>query len=300
MSQICETIAKKNDSLKLVKTFEEFYDEILHYLKDKFKINDIEIVLIDHDERREQILYKSANELSEDENIVFELIQSKVTTIKIILATNDDNFVKDNRFVINLALQAFSQTLYNKLLKDTLKDISLIDSVTGLYNRHYLDNYADKILSLSKRENKKVAFIKVAIDQFKAVIDEFDYTIGDRVLKALANTLKDSVRSSDIVIKIDSDEFLVILLNVMSGDNAMMISEKIIERFSQEEVVVNEKTKQALKKTICSGISIFPDDATDIDDIIRKSDIALYEARNLGRSKTFMFTQEDTNTIDFF
>ncbi|MGM0520185.1 MAG: GGDEF domain-containing protein [Campylobacterota bacterium] len=300
MSEFYETIAKKNDSLKLVKTFDEFYDEILNYLKGKFKVKDIEIILIDNEERNQQILYKSTNELIDEENIVFELIQSNTTTIKIIIAIDDYEFLKDNRFVINLALQAFSQTLYNRLLKDTLKDISLVDNVTGLYNRHYLDNYADKILSLSSRENKKVAFLKIAVDQFKAVIDEFDYTVGDKVLIALAQILRDSVRSSDIVVKIDSDEFLVILLNVVSSENAMMISEKIIERFSEQQVVVNEKTNQILKKTICSGVSIYPDDATDIDEIIRKSDIALYEARNLGRSKTFKFSQEDTNTIDFF
>ena len=89
-------------------------------------------------------------------------------------------------------------------------------------------------------------------------------------------------------------------MNVINSDNAMMISEKIIKNFSEQKVVVNEQTKQALMKTICSGISIFPDDASNIDDIIRKSDIALYEARNLGRSKSFKFTEEETNTIDFF
>lgn len=300
MSQICEVIAKQNDNLKLVKTLEEIYQEILDYLKDDYFVDDIEITLIDLDNNEEEILYKSSNILSEEDNFVFELIQSEHTKIKIIVATKDIEFMNNNRFIMNLALQAFSQTLYNKLLKDRLKDLTLIDNVTGLYNRQYLDNYADNILNLSNREQKKVAFLKIGIDQFKAVIDEFDYQIGDRVLKALADTLKETVRSSDIIVKIDGDEFLVILMNIINSDNAMMISDKIIKNFSEQKVVVNEQTKQALMKTICSGITIYPDDASNIDDIIRKSDIALYEARNLGRSKSFKFTEEDTNTIDFF
>lgn len=300
MSQICEAIAKQNENLKLVKTLEEIYQEILDYLKHEYHVNDIEITLIDIKNNSEEILYKSAGILKEEENTVFELIQSEQTKIKVIIATEDAEFMNKNKFIMNLALQAFSQTLYNKLLKDTLKDLTLIDNVTGLYNRHYLDNYANKILSLSNREQKKIAFLKIGIDQFKAVIDEFDYSVGDRVLKVLADTLKETVRTSDIVVKIDADEFLVILMNVINTDNAIMISDKIINNFSKEKVVVNDETKQALMKTICSGISIFPDDASNIDDIIRKSDIALYEARNLGRSKSFKFSEEDTNTIDFF
>ena len=178
--------------------------------------------------------------------------------------------------------------------------MSLVDHLTGSYNRCYLDNYAANLLSLSNREQKKIAFVKVGIDQFKAVIDEFDYEVGDKVLKALAQTLKESVRESDLVIKISNDEFLVILLNIINENNAILISQKLINNFSKQEVIINEKTKQTLMKTICSGVSIYPDNATTIDEIIKKSDIALYEARNRGRSQVFMFSEEDTNKIDFF
>ena len=207
MSQICEVIAKQNDNLKLVKTLDEIYQEILDYLKNDYHVDDIEITLIDLDNNDEEILYKSSGILDEKENFVFELIQSEHTKINVIVATEDKDFMNNNRFIMNLALQAFSQTLYNKLLKGRLKDLTLIDNVTGLYNRQYLDNYADNILSLSNREQKKVGFLKIGIDQFKAVIDEFDYQVGDKVLKALADTLKETVRSSDIIVKIDGDEF---------------------------------------------------------------------------------------------
>jgi diguanylate cyclase (GGDEF)-like protein len=185
-------------------------------------------------------------------------------------------------------------------MERTLEEISLIDHLTGSYNRNYLDNYAHNLLSLSNREQKKIAFVKIGIDQFKAVIDEFDYEAGDKVLKSLATTLKQSVRDSDLVVKISDDEFLVILLNIINESNAIVISEKLINNFSKEKVIVNEETKQSLMKTICSGISIYPDNASTIEEIIKKSDIALYEARNRGRSQVYMFNEEDTNKIDFF
>jgi diguanylate cyclase (GGDEF)-like protein len=93
---------------------------------------------------------------------------------------------------------------------------------------------------------------------------------------------------------------LVILLNIVNEENAILIGQKLINNFSKKEVITNEQTKQTLKKTICSGISIYPDNATTLDEIIKKSDIALYEARNRGRSQVFIFKEEDMNTIDFF
>ena len=201
---------------------------------------------------------------------------------------------------IRMSLLIFSQSLFNKYMEKALSEMSLIDHLTGSFNRCYLDNYAGNLLSLSNREQKKIAFVKVGIDQFRAVIDEFDYEIGDKVLKVLAKTLKESIRESDLVIKISDDEFLVILLNIINEDNAILISQKLIDNFSKKEVIINEQTKQTLMKTICSGVSIYPDNATSLDEIIKKSDIALYEARNKGRSQVFLFSEEVTNTIDFF
>ena len=212
----------------------------------------------------------------------------------------DFESVKSHLSAIQMSLLIFSQSLFNKYMEKTLNEMSLVDHLTGSYNRCYLDNYATNLLSLSNREQKKIAFVKVGIDQFKAVIDEFDYEVGDKVLKALAKTLKETVRESDLVIKISNDEFLVILLNIINENNAIIISQKLINNFSKEKVIINEQTKQTLMKTICSGVSIYPDNATTIDEIIKKSDIALYEARNRGRSQVFMFSEEDTNKIDFF
>ena len=218
------------------------------------------------------------------------------------LSETIENFeiIKNDLKTINMALQIFSQSLFNKYMEKILKETSLVDHLTGSYNRSYLDNYAHNLLSISNREQKKIAFVKVGIDQFKAVIDEFNYEVGDKVLKSLANTLKATIRDSDLVVKISNDEFLVILLNIINESNAIIISEKLIDNFSKEKIIVNNETKQALMKTICSGISIYPDNATSIEEIIKKSDIALYEAKNRGRSQVYLFNEDDTNKIDFF
>lgn len=301
MNFSCETIITENEKLKL-SDLEKSCLNIFDYLKLHHHINFLEID-IDKNCSKENLF--SSKDESFDNYLISTLEFKQNCNTMIIfhfLSKNEDedSNVKTQLDAIKMSLLIFSQSLFTKYMEKTLNELSLVDQVTGSYNRCYLDNYANNLLSISNREQKKIAFLKVGIDQFRAVIDEFDYEIGDRVLKALAKTLKDSIRESDLVIKISDDEFLVILQNIINEDNAILISQKLINNFSKKEVIINEETKQTLMKTICSGISIYPDNATTIDEIIKKSDIALYEARNRGRSQVFVFSEEDTNSIDFF
>ncbi len=201
--------------------------------------------------------------------------------------------------LVKTTFSVISQTIYNKYLEFKLVEVNLKDSLTGLYNRQYVDEYLKSTLPLTHRENKKIAFLKVGIDHFKAVIDEFDYMTGDKVLKELAKSLEHSVRESDIVARVESDEFLIILHNIINENNAIMIADKVINNFKNVKVIVDEVTNQTLMKTVCTGISIYPDDADRIEEIFRSSDIALYEARNKGRSQSFKF-QKDADTLELF
>ena len=300
MNLSCEKIILENEKLKLTdleKSCLNIYEYLkLHhhvdFLSIDIKKNDLLENIFSHDNGPLNYLI---NTLSFKENASTDIIFS-------FLSKDKENFevIKNDLKTIKMSLQIFSQSLFNKYMEKILKEISLVDHLTGSYNRSYLDNYAHNLLSISNREQKKIAFIKVGIDQFKAVIDEFDYEVGDKVLKSLANSLKESIRDSDLVVKISNDEFLVILLNIINESNAIIISEKLIDNFSKEKIIVNNETKQALMKTICSGISIYPDNATSIEEIIKKSDIALYEAKNRGRSQVYLFNEDDTNKIDFF
>lgn len=300
MNLTCETIISENEKLKLT-DLDKSCINIYEYLKLHHHINSLRI-----DISKKNISETLFNCNVEDfdylaNSLEFQQNCNTIITFYFLSKTQEEfEEIKENLNFIKMSLQIFSQSLFNKYMEKTLNEISLVDQTTGSYNRCYLDNYAHNILSISNREQKKIAFVKVGIDQFKAVIDEFDYEVGDKVLKALAISLKNSIRESDLVIKISNDEFLVILLNIINENNAILTTEKLINNFSKEKVVVNEQTNQTLMKTICGGISIYPDDATTLDEIIKKSDVALYEARNRGRGQVFIFNDEDTNKIDFF
>lgn len=300
MDQSCEVIITENEKLKL-SDLDKSCLNIYEYLKIHHGIENLAIDIRKNDTI--ETLFTSCD--TNDNFLVnkLEFRQNCDTNIVFCFLSNtqeDFELVKINLNYINICLQIFSQSLLNKYMEKTLSQMSLVDQTTNAYNRCYLDNYAGKLLSLSNREQKKIAFVKIGIDQFKAVIDEFDYEIGDRVLKALANCLKQSVRDSDLVIKITNDEFLVILLNIVNEDNAILATEKLINNFKEVKVLVNEKTGQTLMKTICCGICIYPDNASTLDEVIKKSDVALYEARNRGRSQYYLYNEDETNKIDFF
>lgn len=292
-----------NEDKRLIGIFSESLKYLALSLKNSYEIDIIDISFLDKSNNYSDYIYKSENSKNNNFLIEYKITLSHNVQIIYEITANDEEHYKKLKNSYEILITTFdiiSQTLYNKYLEDCIKQLSLKDQITGLYNRKYLELYLDKVLSLSKRENKKIAFLKIGIDKFKAVIDEFDYKIGDKVLIALANLLKNIIRKSDIVVRVDSDEFLVVLQNIGNDENAKMLAQKIIETFAQEAIIVNNETNQTLFKTICVGISLFPDNADTIEEVLRTSDNALYEARNNGRSQYFLYNDSKMHTIDLF
>lgn len=293
-----QEIIELNDHLKTLNSLDDMFSYLSFYFEENFQLNCFEIFI-----NGSKIFSKSKISKNKYKSKSITISLNKKDYLELLFYYSNDEIeskIDSSVDIIKTTTNLVSQTIYNKYLSSKLKELTLKDSVTGLYNRQYVDEYLKTILPLSSREKKKIAFLKVGIDQFKAVIDEFDYNIGDKVLKELAISLKNSVRVSDVVARIEADEFLVILHNVDCEENTIKIAQKIIENFKTKKVIVNNITNQTLMKTICAGISMFPDDASKIDEIFRSSDIALYEAKNRGRSQFFKFKKEETNTIDLF
>ncbi len=290
-----QTIVALNDHLIGIKNLDGIFEYLSSYLKKDFAIDKISITI------RNNTIFKNFEDEKDlkEKNFSVLLNDKDELVIRIFFYIREEENINSCFQLIKTTFKLISQTVFNKYLEFKIFDMTLKDSLTGLYNRQYIDEYLKTTLPLSQREDKKIAFLKVGIDHFKAVIDEFDYAIGDKVLKVLAKSLEETVRNSDIVARIESDEFLVILHNISNENNAIIVADKIINNFKDVKVVVNEETNQTLMKTICTGISIYPDDADKIDEIFRSSDIALYEAKNKGRGQLFKFKKED-DTIELF
>ncbi len=142
----------------------------------------------------------------------------------------------------------------------------------------------------------------IGVDHFKAIIDEFDHSIGDKVLIELAKVIHTNISEFDMVARLSGDEFLVSLLSTNNLNDVINICQKIIQDFSELKVAVNENG-QTLQKTICIGLDKYEQEIknSSIDNTIKNADIGMYEAKNKGRSQFFNFKDlKDEDSIELF
>jgi len=115
-----------------------------------------------------------------------------------------------------------------------------------------------------------------------------------------ASVVKCNIKDFDIVSRLTGDEFLLAIVNPSSIGNVEKTAQKIINDFAKVEVVVNPETGQILQKTICIGISLFPYDSNDINQVLKNADNFLNEAKNKGRSQYAFYKKEEESSIDLF
>jgi diguanylate cyclase (GGDEF)-like protein len=158
---------------------------------------------------------------------------------------------------------------------------SVTDSLTGLYNRRFLHQRLEEEIARSRRHGAPLSCVMLDVDHFKAVNDSSGHAVGDAVLKEVANILKLHIRKSDVAIRYGGEEFVVVLFSSTS-ENAKYVAERIRADVEKKEFICGD-TK--LRVTISIGISSFPDEGVNTtDDLIRRADTALYQAKGSGRN----------------
>ena len=164
--------------------------------------------------------------------------------------------------------------------RQTFFTMSITDGLTGLYNIRYFKMLLQTDLMLAGVDrNKKLAIVMSDVDHFKKFNDTYGHQVGDLVLKGVANVLKGSVRSYDIVARYGGEE-MIILLRGSSLDDAMTIAEKV--RKNVEHCIVKDPAN-TYKVTISLGVSFFQQGDT-VDSIIKRADDGLYKAKTSGRN----------------
>jgi len=300
-----EYIYSLYDQLQYSENINEMATILCDWLNEKYKVNNVKFSLFDLNTNLSTDIVKKGDEFYLDGEYSFYFIINTHTDMNAIVSfcANDqehyDEINSDYPF-IEAAFFQISPILQNGIMKKHHVEASSIDSVTNVHNRKYLIKHIEKVISLSNNSEKTIAFLMIGIDRFKAVIEEFDYDIGDKVLVELAKVIHSNIKDFDIVARLTGDEFLVALVNPISTNFVEQTVQKIVKDFAEVEVVVNPETNQVLKKTICIGVSILPQDSTEITQVLKNADIFLNEAKNKGRSKYAFYTKEEESSIDLF
>jgi len=196
------------------------------------------------------------------------------------------DLMKKNIPSIKHYLEAAKPVIESQILMEKLKDTSLRDGMTGLYNRRFLEEVIDKIMSQASRNKDTYAVMMLDVDFFKMVNDTYGHDVGDKVIVALSKVLKSSIRDSDLAIRYGGEEFVIMLHNA-NDEGTMSIAKKIHSEFGNLSFDVGNG--EPLKKTISIGIAKFPTDGDTIWKCIKYADTALYEAKDTGRNKIVEF-----------
>ena len=171
-----------------------------------------------------------------------------------------------------------------KLAEQKIAHLAHYDYLTDLPNRALFLNFLDHSVLLSKRSKHKLAVLFLDLDGFKQVNDTLGHDAGDLLLQQVASRLKQTIRTSDTVARVGGDEFTFVLNNIESEENAGLVANKIIVALSEPFDLMGQRRQ--IGGSI--GISIFPDDAQDPENLVKQADEAMYLAKHSGKN-TYKF-----------
>lgn len=161
-----------------------------------------------------------------------------------------------------------------------LREIADSDPLTGLLNRRSFLSVAETALQ-GTRSSDNLAILMADIDHFKAVNDTYGHPAGDAVIRFVGDTMRTILRREDRVARFGGEEFVMLLLNVSEAD-MMALAERIRQTISERAVTFEDKT---IRITISIGAAIARPQDADVDSVIERADLALYEAKNSGRNR---------------
>lgn len=170
--------------------------------------------------------------------------------------------------------------LYEKIQK-----LAINDGLTGLFVRRYFLMRLDEEVKRSARHNLHLAFLMIDIDHFKQCNDSFGHLTGDAVLKEVARQILDCVREIDLVARFGGEEFSVLLPDT-DKVGAANVAERIRSSIDRQKINAYDET---IKVKVSIGVAGFPEDSTEAQGLIEKSDQALYRAKQEGRNRVCVF-----------
>ena len=227
-----------------------------------------------------------------DENYIcipFYVNEQKNIVIHIISKSQDElNNLKYKIGIIKKYLEETKPILESKILMEALRQKNLTDSLTGLYNRKYLDEIVEKQLNLDMKNGVVYAIMFLDIDYFKMVNDTYGHDVGDDILRKLAITMKKSISSNETLIRYGGEEFLILMKNA-TQESAKELANKINADFSK---IIFNSGGDSFSKTVSIGYSFFPTDTDQFWKCIKYADISLYEAKSTGRNKVIKFSKD--------
>jgi diguanylate cyclase (GGDEF)-like protein/PAS domain S-box-containing protein len=202
-------------------------------------------------------------------------------------------FIRDAQGRIYRIAGIATDVTEQKSLEEHLQKLAHYDPLTGLPNRVLFYDRLHQALARAKRQAQRVAVLYYDLDQFKRINDTYGHEVGDLLLMAVSKRLTASVREADTLSRLGGDEFAVILPDIAEVADVSVIARKILDALTAPFHVKG----QELFTTVSIGVSLYPEDGADPDELVKHADAAMYRAKQRGRN-TYQFYSAGENVED--
>lgn len=172
-----------------------------------------------------------------------------------------------------------------RIAERTIQKLAWKDSITGLSNRSFLNEELKHLLTVEKGKVPPLCFLMLDLDGFKGVNDQFGHPVGDALLMEIAQRLADTCQAEDVVARLGGDEFAIIMKNLSDPETMMLLANRLRDVVHQPAVIGS----LSVQVGVSIGAVLVPEDATEAQDLMRKADLALYHAKNMGRNQACRF-----------
>ncbi len=198
-------------------------------------------------------------------------------------AFNEQDLTLANAIGEQLGIALERAELFNEINR-----LAITDSLTGLYNRRYLNNILEDEIKRSSRYNHPLSFVMIDIDHFKFYNDRNGHPMGDQVLRDLAKILKENTREVDVLFRYGGEEFLI-LVPEANKDEAVVMAERIRSMVKEFRFPMEEDQPEG-DLTISIGVASYPEDGASGELLIEMADRALYQAKRMGRDSVIPYS----------
>jgi diguanylate cyclase (GGDEF)-like protein len=185
--------------------------------------------------------------------------------------------------------------LANLRLRATLREQSLRDPLTGLFNRRYMEESLDREIRRALREGYGLGVLMVDVDHFKRLNDAFGHAAGDQVLREIGHLLGTAVRGEDIACRYGGEEFVIILPKASLADTHRR-AEALREGI--KTLQFDEPMRHYPSTTISVGVAAYPEHGARADELILAADSALYRAKAEGRDRVVVASGAEGSGIE--
>ena len=189
-------------------------------------------------------------------------------------------------------ISVFLDITESKLAEDRIKQLAFYDQLTGLPNRRLLFDRLEQALASRSRHHRQGALLFIDLDNFKTLNDTLGHDVGDLLLQQIAQRLLACVREGDTVARIGGDEFVVMLdglsaIDAEAANQAELVGKKLLATLNQPFQIANI----TYQGSACIGIALF-ENSLAIDELLKRADLAMYQAKSLGRNALCFFDPE--------